>query len=70
MRYVTNLFHLFYRDTFNRVQDMYLNAARLQPSLDLDPDVQTGLGVLLNLSGDFDKVCDSKNNYLLICSNI
>ena len=49
---------------------MYLNAARLQPSLDLDPDVQTGLGVLLNLSGDFDKVCDSKNIYLLICSNI
>ena len=45
-----------YSDTFNRVQDMYLNAARLQPSLDLDPDVQTGLGVLLNLSGDFDKV--------------
>nr|CAG4636969.1 EOG090X054E [Ceriodaphnia reticulata]SVE72904.1 EOG090X054E [Ceriodaphnia reticulata] len=45
-------------DTFNRVQDMYLNAARLQPSLDLDPDVQTGLGVLLNLSGDFDKAPD------------
>lgn len=45
-----------YSDTFNRVQDMYLKAARLQPSLDLDPDVQTGLGVLLNLSGDFDKV--------------
>ncbi|XP_057365948.1 peroxisomal targeting signal 1 receptor-like isoform X1 [Daphnia carinata] len=45
-------------DTFNRVQDMYLRAARLQPSHDLDPDVQTGLGVLLNLSGDFDKAPD------------
>ncbi|XP_046462391.1 peroxisomal targeting signal 1 receptor-like isoform X2 [Daphnia pulex] len=45
-------------DTFNRVQDMYLTAARLQPSQDLDPDVQTGLGVLLNLSGDFDKAPD------------
>nr|CAG4647009.1 EOG090X054E [Megafenestra aurita]SVE92358.1 EOG090X054E [Megafenestra aurita] len=45
-------------DTFNRVQDMYLKAARLQPSHDLDPDVQTGLGVLLNLSGDFDKAPD------------
>nr|CAG4641654.1 EOG090X054E [Eurycercus lamellatus] len=45
-------------DTFNRVQDMYMKAARLQPSIDLDPDVQTGLGVLLNLSGEFDKAPD------------
>lgn len=41
---------------FNRVQDMYMKAARLQPSGDLDPDVQTGLGVLLNLSGEFERV--------------
>ena len=41
---------------FNRVQDMYMKAARLQPSVDLDPDVQTGLGVLLNLSGEFERV--------------
>lgn len=46
------------RDTFNHVQDMYLRAARLQPALDMDPDVQTGLGVLLNLSSDFDKASD------------
>jgi len=45
-------------DTFNRVQDMYMKAARLQPSANLDPDVQTGLGVLLNLSSDFDKAPD------------
>nr|CAG4646219.1 EOG090X054E [Macrothrix elegans] len=45
-------------ETFNRVQDLYMQAARLQPSGDLDPDVQTGLGVLLNLSGDFDKAPD------------
>ena len=42
-------------DTFNHVLSLYLEAARLQPSADLDPDVQTGLGVLLNLSSDFDK---------------
>ena len=39
-----------------------MRAARLQPSVDLDPDVQTGLGVLLNLSGDFDKVISSNLN--------
>jgi len=43
-------------DTFNRVQEMYMRAARLQPSANLDPDVQTGLGVLLNLSSDFEKL--------------
>jgi len=45
-------------DTFNRVQEMYMRAARLQPSANLDPDVQTGLGVLLNLSSDFEKAPD------------
>lgn len=45
-------------DTFNHVLSLYLEAARLQPSADLDPDVQTGLGVLLNLSSDFDKAAD------------
>lgn len=45
-------------DTFNRVQELYMRAARLQPSANLDPEVQTGLGVLLNLSSDFDKAPD------------
>ena len=35
-----------------------MTAARLQPSANLDPDVQTGLGVLLNLSSDFEKAPD------------
>lgn len=46
---------------------MYLRAARLQPSHDLDPDVQTGLGVLLNLSGDFDKVICRKKKNMVLC---
>nr|CAG4640820.1 EOG090X054E [Eulimnadia texana] len=46
------------REIYNRVQDVFLRAARSQPGTDLDPDVQTGLGVLLNLSSDYEKAAD------------
>eukprot|EP00029_Vermamoeba_vermiformis_P004166 TRINITY_DN14696_c0_g1_i1.p1 TRINITY_DN14696_c0_g1~~TRINITY_DN14696_c0_g1_i1.p1 ORF type:complete len:672 (+),score=146.82 TRINITY_DN14696_c0_g1_i1:50-2065(+) len=39
------------------VTDMFIEAARLRPQ-DPDPDVQTGLGLLFNLSADYDRAID------------
>ncbi len=38
--------------------DMFLRAARMKAANDIDADVQSGLGILFNLSGDFDKAAD------------
>jgi peroxin-5 len=43
---------------FNQVRDAYIKAARAFPSDNIDPDVQGGLGVLFNLSGDYAKASD------------
>ncbi|KAM9315744.1 PEX5-related protein [Gastrophryne carolinensis] len=47
------------------VKDLYLEAAHQNGDL-VDPDLQTGLGVLFNLSGEFDRAVDAFNSALLV----
>lgn len=44
-------------DYINEICDLFMNAARLQ-SEPIDADIQCGLGILLNLSGQYERAAD------------
>ncbi|XP_026666782.1 peroxisomal targeting signal 1 receptor isoform X2 [Ceratina calcarata] len=49
---------ILFDDMHKEVKDLYIQAARMNPLNEIDPDVQCGLGVLFTLTMEYDKASD------------
>ncbi|XP_069164338.1 peroxisomal targeting signal 1 receptor-like [Procambarus clarkii] len=54
------------RELIQEVQDLYIAAANQRPGEDTDADVQCGLGVLFNLTGEYEKAIDCFQSSLTV----